>query len=270
MERYGSGRYSVRSVERTLSILKLFINKSEMNLAEITSTIVLPQSTTYRLLATLVGAGFIDYDIDKGTYQLGAICLALGDTFLQNNDLHQRAHKSLVDLRDKCGKSIHLGFLQGTEIVYLEKIQGLHPIGLMSSRVGGRAPVYCTGLGKAQLAYLSKSTVRKILSKVNLSRFTQNTNTDIDRLLVELMKIREAGYAIDNEEHEKGVGCIASPVFDNQGVVAAISISGPKDRILDMKSREGFIQLVKQAARDISIKLGENKEYMAENTIVQS
>ncbi len=257
-------RYRVRSVERTLSILSLFIDKSEMNLTEISRKIDLPQSTTYRLLVTLAGLGFIEHNVEKGTYQLGVKCLALGDAYLQNNDLHQRSHKSLVDLRDQCGESVHLAFLEGAEVVYLEKLQGLHPIGLMSSRVGGRSPAYCTGLGKALLAYLSESTVRDIFSKINLTRFTDNTNTDIDYLVMELTKIREVGYATDNEEHDKGVGCIACPIFDRKGVVAAISISGPKDRVLNKQSRERFVRLVKQTARDISIRMGgKNNAYPA-------
>ena len=266
----GEERYFVRSVERALSILSLFISKNEMNLTEISQIIDLPQSTTYRLLVTLAGLGFVERSVEKGNYRLGAICLALGDTFLQNNDLHQRAYKSLVDLRDQSGESVHLGLLEGTELVYLEKLQGLHSIGLMSSRIGGHSPVYCTGLGKAQLAYLDESTVRDILSKVNLTSYTENTITDIDHIINDLIKVREAGYAVDKEEHERGVGCIACPVFDHKGVVAAISLSGPIDRVLNSQSRDEFVRLVKQTARDISIKMGGKNIYATEDISFQT
>jgi IclR family transcriptional regulator, KDG regulon repressor len=250
--------------------LGLFINKSEMNLMEVSSKINLPQSTTYRLLVTLAGLGFIERDAEKGTYQLGVKCLALGDAYLLNNDLHQRAYKSLVYLRDQSSESVHLGFLEGAEVTYLEKLQGLHPIGLMSSRVGGHAPLYCTGLGKAMLAFLPESTARDILSKVNLIRHTDNTILDIDRLRIELTRVREVGYAIDAEENERGVGCIACPVFDGKGVVAAISISGPKDRVLNPESKEQLIRLLKRTARDVSIKMGGMNELVSEHPTNQT
>lgn len=256
-------RYYIRSVERALTMLKLFINNNKMNVMEISNKVDLPQSTTYRLLVTLVGLGFIERSEEKGNYQLGALCLSLGDAFLQNNNLHQRAYDYLVDLRDQCSEAVHLGLLDGTEVFYLEKLQGLHSIGFLSSKVGGHSPLYCTGLGKVLLAHLPESELGEILSKVNLTKFTENTNTNVEHLLNELVNIREVGYALDNEEHERGVGCIACPVFDHKGIAAAISISGPKDRVLNLQVREEYIRMIKQTARNISIKIGAKKEYMS-------
>lgn len=120
------------------------------------------------------------------------------------------------------------------------------------------------------MAYLDESTVRDILSKVNLTSYTENTITDIDHIINDLIKVREAGYAVDNEEHERGVGCIACPVFDHKGVVAAISLSGPIDRVLNSQSRDEFVRLVKQTARDISIKMGGKNKYTTENISFQT
>lgn len=252
-------KYILRSVERAVSVLKAFLNQevgSELNLAEISRLVDLAQSTTFRLLVTLKTEGFIEQNPTNGKYRLGIACLALGDAFLKNNDLRQRAYPALVDLRDQCGETVHLAFLEGNEVVYLDKLAGLHPIGLMSSRAGGRAPAYCTGLGKALLSRLPESKIRDLFQSVTLFRFTENTITDVNQLVEELKKIRELGFSIDNEEHEIGAGCIACPIFDHKGVIAAISASGPVERVLHEASKDDLIQLVTGTANDISVRLG--------------
>lgn len=251
-------RYYVRTVERALSILKIFIENEEIgeySLVDISRITHLSQSTAYRLLVTLRCAGFMDQDPISGKYRLGTSALALGDAFLRQNNLFQKAKPSLISLRDKTGETIHLAVLDETEVVYLEKLAGLHPIGLMSSRVGGRAPVHCTGLGKALLAFLPQQHTDSILQNTSLSKFTDNTITDLDALMKELIEIQKNGYAVDNEEHNKGVTCIASPIFDHNGVVAAISASGPNDRMLNDPK---LIDMVKSSALEITNLLGGN------------
>lgn len=252
-------RYKLRTVERALSILKLFLlspGEGELNLTEISRRVRLSQSTAFRLLVTLKSAGLVEQIPSNGKYRLGVTCLALGDAFLRSNDLRQKAYASLVKLRDLCGETVHLAFLEAREVVYLDKLAGLHPIGLMSSRVGSRAPAYCTALGKSLLAFLPESQIREIVLKTTLTRFTQNTITDGEQLLEELRKVRELGYSIDNEEHEVGAGCIACPIFDNHGVIAAVSVSGPVDRVINGPSRENLIRLLKATADEISTGLG--------------
>jgi IclR family KDG regulon transcriptional repressor len=252
-------RYRLQTVERALSVLQAFLRQtpnSELNLTEISQRAGLSESTTFRFLVTLKKAGYLEQTPATGKYRLGVACLALGDAYLRNNDLRQRAYSTLVDLRDQCGETVHLAFLDGAEIVYLDKLAGLHPIGLMSSRAGGRAPAYCTGLGKALLAYASDAEISKILDAHSLIRFTEHTITDVDQLIKELKKVREAGYAEDREEHEVGAGCIACPVFDHHGVVAAISVSGPVDRIFNHEAETGLVRLVKDKAHEVSAHMG--------------
>lgn len=250
-----SEQYQVRSVHRATSILKLFINSQGLiSLTEISRETGLNLVTAYRLTSTLITEGLLEQTTESGKYRLGVTALALGNAYLHSNDLYQRAHPKLVELRDECGETVHLSILDGSEIVYLEKLPGLHPIGLMSSRVGGRSPAYCTGVGKALLAYQPMEKIRTMYSKVILFPYTPNTITSLDGLLDEFSKIRAIGYALDKEEHEIGVACVAAPVFDHSGIMAAISLSGPSERIL--KSVEKFSQQTMGTARDISLIFG--------------
>lgn len=257
--RSSEDQYRLQTVERALSVLQVFLTPSdggELTLTEISDRLDLSQSTVYRFLITFKKAGYVEHNPLSGRYRLGVSCLALGDAFLRNNDIRQRAYSFLVELRDECGETVHLAFLEGREVVYLDKLAGLHPIGLMSSQIGGRSPAYCTGLGKALLAYLPETEIYRVFAGEELHRFTNNTTTSLDRLIEELREIKKLGYAIDNEEHEKGAGCIACPLFNHNGVVAAISISGPVERVLNNQSSDGLIKLVKKTAHEISAHIG--------------
>ncbi|OGO10627.1 MAG: hypothetical protein A2Z66_05080 [Chloroflexi bacterium RBG_13_66_10] len=250
-------RYHVRSVERALSILKLFLTgEGELNLAEISARMQLPQSTAFRLLVTLRSSGLIEQSKNNGKYRLGTTSLALGGAFLRSSDLRQSAKDSLEALRDRCGETVHLAVLDKLEVIYLDKLAGLHPIGLMSSRVGDRSPAHCTGLGKALLAQLSDAEIRERYTNTPLRRYTPNTITHLGTLLKDLAEIRAQGYAIDDEEHEAGVACVAAPIFDSAGTAAALSVAGPSQRINEqLKSRE-LPRVVRQAAAQVSVRLG--------------
>lgn len=249
-------RYLTRSVERALAILHLFIlGEAEISLSEISQRVGLHQSTVFRLLATLSSAGFTEHDPQTGRYRLGPEALALGQAYLRHSDLRHIAEAPLAALRDRSSETVHLATLQGAQVIYLEKLPGLHPIGLMSSRIGDRSPAHCTGLGKALLAYVPEAEVRRTFSS-GLQSFTPRTITRIAGLLEELDRIRNQGYAVDNEEHELGVVCVAAPVFDTDRVVAAISASGPADRIRKEMREQRLTQAVLTAAGEISARLG--------------
>jgi IclR family KDG regulon transcriptional repressor len=256
MKEAGRYRYVTRSVERALTILHLFIlGEAEISLSDISHRVGLHQSTVFRLLATLGAAGFTEQNPNTGRYRLGPAALSLGQAFLRHSDLRQLAEASLAILRDRSGETVHLAILDGTEVLYLEKLPGLHPIGLMSSRVGDRSPAHCTGLGKALLAFEPEAEVRQ-LARDGLRSYTPRTITRISSLLPELATIREKGYAVDDEEHEVGVVCVAAPVFDSSQVVAAISASGPADRIRQEMDDLELTDQVLSAAVEISARLG--------------
>ena len=256
-EETDSNRYHIRSVERALSILNLFIyDESELSAAEISEQLNLHRSTIFRFLTTMMSSGFIEQNPKNDKYYLGVASFELGNAFLRHSNLHEKATAILESLRDDSGETVHFAFLVENEVVYLEKLAGLHPIGLMSSRVGSRSPAYCTGLGKAFLAYSPIDEIQELFQSVEITQYTENTITEYQEFLDELSRIRTNGYAVDNQEHEDGVMCIAAPVFDHAGVVAAISVAGPSKRIGRKMDEENLEMLVKKAAELISSSMG--------------
>jgi IclR family KDG regulon transcriptional repressor len=227
-----------------------------MSATEISRRLDLHRSTTFRFLATLMSAGFIEQNPDNGKFSLGVVSLELGNAFLKHSNLRDTAVEILENLRDDTGETVHLAILEDHEVIYLEKLAGLHPIGLMSSRVGSRSPAYCTGLGKALLAYLPEDQLQDFFQNTEFKKHTEKTITRRQVFLGELARIREGGYAVDDEEHEMGVMCIAAPVFDHKGIVAAISAAGPSDRMGRKLREEHLEQQVKEAAGMISARIG--------------
>ncbi|MGB5933073.1 MAG: IclR family transcriptional regulator [Anaerolineae bacterium] len=258
-------RYQIRAVERALDLLSTFsTSEPELSLTKLSSRLDLNPSTTFRLLMTLQSRGYLEQNPENRKYQLGVACLELGSVFLNQSDIRKEALPILSSLRDDCEETVHLARLAGSEVVYLEKLDGLLPIGIMGSRIGGRAPAHCTGLGKAMLAYEPESEIRELCAESGLRRFTPNTITDLTELLGELACIRERGYAIDNEEHEADVTCVAVPIWNyRQKVVGAISVSGPAGRIDRAMAERGLVAKVKEAGQAISSRLAGDMESTA-------
>jgi DNA-binding IclR family transcriptional regulator len=252
-----SRRYNVRAIDRALCLLSILTDGKPKNLPALSETLGISSSTTYRLLSTLESHNYVVHDKQAGGYQLGIACLELAHAYYHGSDLRLNAMPELERLRDETSETVHLGILEGMEVVYLEKLPGLHAIGLMSSRVGGRSPSYCTGLGKVLLAYQDQDEVKEYFSKTGLKEFTKNTISTVTKLKRHLKEVREQGYAIDQGEHEKEVHCVAAPLFDIRGdTLAAVSVSGPGGRIAPQVESKVLIERTKEAARAISYRLG--------------
>jgi DNA-binding IclR family transcriptional regulator len=250
-------RYNIRVLDRAIRLLSLLSDGKPRSPIEISEGINLSSSTTFRILATLSYYNFIKRDEATGQYRLGLACLELARAYQDSNDLRRVALPDLEELRDETKETVHLAVLDNMEIVYLEKLSGLHAIGIMSSRVGGRAPAYCTGIGKVLLAYQNSEQVRNHFDKYGLYRFTDTTITNLDELMQELEKVRMSGFSFDKGEHEYEVRCIAAPIFDITGhAVAALSISGPHARLDPLEDNQEMIEKTKKAAQNISHQLG--------------
>jgi len=174
---------------------------------------------------------------------------------LHQMDLVREATPYLKELVKQCNETVHLGVLGEGEVLYLAKEESSQTI-RMISYVGRRAPLHCTGLGKVLLAYLPEKERKKILGKKVLPQLTKNTITGKRELEKELAKVREQGFALDREENEKDVRCIAAPIRNYQGeVIAAISISSPIFRI-DKNAQNDLKEALIQTSREISMRLG--------------
>jgi IclR family KDG regulon transcriptional repressor len=256
-----SSRYNIRVLDRAILILNRLSDGVPRTLAEISEEININTSTTYRLLMTLASHNFVSRDAQTNQYRLGLACLELAKAYQDSNNIRRFALPELEKLRDDVKETVHLAVLDHWEVVYLEKLSGLHAIGLMGSRVGGRAPVHCTGLGKAIAAFLDPAEVRDHFEKQGLARFTQTTITSLEEMMQHLEMVRQAGYALDRGEHENEVRCVAVPIFDiDNKVVAALSVSGPAGRMEPMENNPVLIEKARQSAERISSQLG----YVAE------
>ncbi len=253
----GDQSYHVRAVQRAIDLLKAFDYTSpELSLTQLSQRTGLSLPTANRLLATLQREALVE-STGAGRYRLGVACLHLGSIFLAQAELRTMALPVLEKLRQETRETVHLAILDQMEVVYLEKLEGLWPIALMGSRVGGRNPAYCTALGKVLLSWVDPALVEDHFKRVPLPRFTPNTITDLAALREELQRVRANGYALDREEHESEVSCVAAPIRDHRGsVAAALSVSGPAGRMATLLEDRGGIALVIEAAKEISIRLG--------------
>jgi DNA-binding IclR family transcriptional regulator len=253
------GRYNIRAVDRSLLVLSVLSDGKPRILTDLSEEIALNSSTTFRLLATLAYHNYVERDKQTGEYRLGLACLELARAYHAGNTIRQAALPQLEKLRDDSTETVHLGVLDKMEVVYLEKLHGLHAVGLMTSRVGGRAPAYCTGLGKTLLAYADPRKVKEYFGQNGLSRYTNTTIQNLDELMAHLAQIRRQGYAFDQGEYETEVRCVAVPIFNiDSQVVAALSVSGPAGRLDPLETRPELIEMTRETARDISARLGYN------------
>ncbi len=250
------GRYTVDAAAKALQILGEFSTaQPRLSLADLTAQTGIPRATAFRLLSTLEEAGFVVRE--DGEYRLGLKCFVLGNVAAADIDLRREAHPCLSVLRDTTGETAQIAILDKWQVVYIERVPSRQAVGYMTSRAGTILPAYCTGLGKALLAYRPEADVRSWAATQTFTRHTPSTITTVPRLIAELRAIRDRGYAVDEQEREVGVRCIAAPVRNHEReVVAAISVAGPGDRMPQTLVGSEMARKVVAAAREISIRLG--------------
>ncbi|WP_325529866.1 IclR family transcriptional regulator [Sporomusa sp.] len=246
----------IQSIARAVSILDhLAANGNEDSLSNISRTIGLSKSTTYSIIATLEQLGLVQQDQTSARYSLGMKLFELGQIVHSSMDIRKLAVPPLRELVAKHGETAHLGVLSQGEVVYIDKVASLHSIGI-SSQIGGRNPAHCTGVGKMLISGLADEEVEKIVSEKKLKKFTEKTITDGAALQQHLQKIRQQGFAVDDEEIESGLRCIAAPIRDHRRkVIAAISLSGPTQR-MNPEKLDQIIADVVDTANTISTQLG--------------
>ena len=250
----------VQSVERVANILELVGQNSQgMGIRDLSLILKLAKGTVHRLLSTLVYMGYVRQDSATKNYFLGLKLLELGNMVTNQLDLIKIAEPVLRGLAEDSGETVHMAILEQNEIVYINKIESeMNAGGLkMSSRVGSRTPANSCAVGKVLLSYLSMDELDRLLQATGLSPRTPYTITDPTRLKEHLIAVRKQEYAIDDEENELGIRCVASPVFGDRGnAVSAISASGPAFRVTKRLIQETLRKEVMKAASDISQLLG--------------
>ncbi|HXW51387.1 MAG TPA: IclR family transcriptional regulator [Candidatus Acidoferrales bacterium] len=254
-------RGGVQSVERTLDILESLVELgSEVGLVEISQAVSLPLATVHRLLGTLIQRGYVKQNRQNRKYSLGFRALQMGSDMRQRFSLRLEARPFLQRLMQSCGESANLAVLDDGEVVYIDQAQSSRIL-RMFTQIGNRLPAHSTGSGKVMLAFAPPDVVEGILRRYGLSERTGHTIVDLDEFRRELERIRRKGYALDDQEHEEGVRCIAVPVRDESGqVVASLSISGPVTRLNDSQVDE-IIPEVVDCGNKLSGRLGYKPEH---------
>lgn len=222
------------SIKKAFAILSVFSQnggKFELGVGEISRILKMHKSTVHRFLRSMEKVGVIEKNEETGKYRLGLKLYELGNSVSLKKIMVDRARAYLEDLHWYLNETVHFATLKNGEVAYLDKIIADRNF-VIISEVGKRLPAHCTGLGKAMLAFLPEDEVKRIIKEKGLKRFTKNTITNKKKFFEELKKVKERGYAIDDEEIEDGLRCIAAPIFNGEGkVIAAVSISGPSSRI---------------------------------------
>ncbi len=210
-----------------------------------------PKATLYRLLQTLVAQGMLSFDAAAGSYTLGMRLVRLAHVAWQQSSLAPIARPHLDRLSAEVGETVHLAQLDNAQVLYVDKRNARNPV-RMYSQAGKVGPAYCTGVGKAMLAFLPDAQLPGILAQQSWHPFTEQTVTSPQALRAELARIRTRGYAFDDEEHEPGIICIAAPILSSRGsVLGALSVTSTTART-DLTTLAGLAPMLADIATTIA------------------
>jgi len=254
-------RDSVQSVERALDLLEVLAADGELGVTDLAAATGLVPSTVHRLLATLGKRAWVTQSADSSRYRLGYKVVELASRVGHNGlRLRDIAHPHLERVQQATGETVNLVVLDGERVVYLDQVEGTRSVRMFTT-LGAAALAHSTAAGKAIMAYGPEDAVETLYDgRESLERLTARTLTTVAELKKDFKRIRDRGYATDNEEHEEGVGCVAVPVFDGDGKPrGAISVSAPAARILHSDTGELASGLLEHAA-EISAALGHEPE----------
>jgi DNA-binding IclR family transcriptional regulator len=250
----GEKYYVISSLGKGLRVLEILADHGELGVSALAVHLQTNRASCHRFLLTLRDLGYVE-KTEEGRYRLTFKVLELGMKKLQRFEIRHIAHPLMLELANAFGETVNLGYWDTRVVVHLDKIDSTEIL-RMDSGLGTGAPAYCTGLGKAILAFLPTEEVDAYLQRVEFRPMTPNTITAVAAMKVELAKIREIGFAIDNEELSIGLRCVAAPIFDYAGRSRfALSISGPTHRISDVRI-DSMATKVKDVCRRLTEKMG--------------
>ncbi|WP_224816129.1 IclR family transcriptional regulator [Hasllibacter sp. MH4015] len=228
---HGTGETGDGTVGKALAVLDAVASFGRpVRFSELLLSSPYPKATLYRLLQVLTKQSMLTYDIERQTYAPGLRLVRLAHSAWQSASLAPVARPYLDALSAEVGETVHLAQLDGGQVLYVDKINARTPL-QMYSQAGKVGPVYCTGVGKAMIAFLSDAEVEPILQQQSYHAFTPATLASPDSLRAELVEIRARGHAYDREEHEPGIICIAVPILTRSGrVLGAVSVTSSTSR----------------------------------------
>lgn len=245
----------VQSLDRALSILERLAEADGMTLTDLAQSVGLAPSTTHRLLTTLQQRRFAAFDEEYGVWVIGVGAFNVGNAFLRNRRIVTLGRPVMRRLMEDVGETVNLAVQDQNELVYVTQFESHAPMRAFF-RPGRRAPMHASAVGKAMLAEMEEAVLTEVLHQKGMPRFTEKTIVDPAQLRRELARIRERGWAVDDEEHTVGMRCVAATIHNEHGeVIAGISLSGPSVRVTETRLGELGARVV-QAANAITEQIG--------------
>jgi DNA-binding IclR family transcriptional regulator len=251
----------VKSLHKVLDIIETIADLGQAGIRELSAKTGFPPPTIHRILATLVERGYLKQDSISKSYALSFRFLELGAKVQQHFNLTSVARPHLERLMVATRESVNLAVQDGDHVVYLDSAHSNYSMLQLFTQPGARVPLYATGVGKVFLSLWDERNVREYLNRTDRIRFTSRTLVEQEGLLSELRRVRDQGYAVDDEEMENGVRCVAAAVLDHSAAnTAAVSISGTTVRMTRDRMDE-LGQEVKRCAAAISKEMGYRPAY---------
>ncbi len=252
----GAVTSQVQSLTRGLSILEcLALAEGGLTLTDIGQRVQLPPSTVHRLLATLEKMGYVYQAGELGRWYVGLQAFTVGSSFLSSRDFVAQSNPYMRRLMDQSGETVNLAILDGTEAVFVDQVQCREMMRTIV-KLGSRAPMHASGVGKAMFASLPDDQIDAILKVRGLPRITGNTITAPETMWASVRVIRQRGWSFDDEEHAIGTRCVGAPIYDEHGeTLGAISLAGPSSRLPDERIRH-LGPLVAHTAEELTRRLG--------------
>lgn len=239
----------VKSLGKALEILEIFSEQPcEYGVSDLARKTGLPKSSIHNILSTFSFYGFLQYNKKTQMYQLGYKALELGNTFQKKDYFISVLQPFMSEISEQTDECVFLAKQSGSRVVYLDALYPENTFG--RNIIGVKAPMYCTGIGKAMLAFCDDAFIADILASP-LETYTAYTLIDRNALMNEILSIRKNGYAVDNMEHEFGIKCVAVPIFSLNGeLLGGLSVSGPSLRF-PPETIEKYSELLKNVAQEV-------------------
>jgi IclR family acetate operon transcriptional repressor len=226
----------VQSLSRALKLLNaLAVHSQGLSLSEVAGFVGLPNSTAHRLLTTLQNERYVRFESERSLWLIGVQAFCVGAAFVRSRDLVTIARPYMRRLMEQSGETVNLAIADRGEVIYIAQVETQKMMRAISGP-GGRAPMHCSGLGKALLAVAEPQAAEKLMAGMDLHRETAHTLVTLEDLRRDLDRVRAQGYAVDNEEIVVGLRCVAAVIYDEHASpLAALSVSGPTARITEQR-----------------------------------
>jgi IclR family acetate operon transcriptional repressor len=246
---------TIQSLDRAMMILERISSSNGETLTNLANALDQSPATVYRVLSTLAAREIVELSPVSQTWHVGTGAFRIGSAYLRRTNLLERAQPVMRQLMEATGETANLGVRRDAHVLFVSQVEthasirAFFPPGTMS-------PMHASGVGKALLSEMEDAALEAVLAKTTLTRFTDKTLTDPVDLLEDLRRARARGYAIDDEERNEGMRCVATPIFNAAGeAVAGLSVSGPISRMRP-EDLETLGHRVREAARTVSLSLG--------------